>query len=136
MAFFQGVGVVAFAPGADFGAEPGGEEVTGRGSAGGVGCVRVEEVRHQGGGAGGAEGVGFVGDDSFHRVLVDPRDGAPLEIGRTSYRLTQAMKKTLQLRDGRCTFPGCNNHSPDNETDHLHAWEHGGTTGITKGTNY
>ena len=30
------------------------------------------------------------GADSFHRVLVDPRDGAPLEIGRTSYRLTKA----------------------------------------------
>ena len=30
------------------------------------------------------------GADSFHRVLVDPRDGAPLEIGRASYRLTKA----------------------------------------------
>ena len=29
------------------------------------------------------------GADSFYRVLVDPRDGAPLEIGRTSYRLTK-----------------------------------------------
>ena len=29
------------------------------------------------------------GADSFHRVLVDPRDGAPLEIGRASYRLTK-----------------------------------------------
>ena len=26
------------------------------------------------------------GAESFHRVLIDPRDGAPLEIGRTSYR--------------------------------------------------
>jgi hypothetical protein len=64
-------------------------------------------------------------------VLVDPRDGAPLEIGRTSYRLTKAMKKALQLRDGKCTFPGCNNHSLDNEADHLLAWAQGGTTGIS-----
>jgi hypothetical protein len=71
------------------------------------------------------------GASSFYRVLVDPRDGAPLEIGRTSYRLTKAMKKALQLRDGRCTFPGCNNPSPDNEADHLQAWEHGGNTGIS-----
>ncbi|WP_411373657.1 DUF222 domain-containing protein [Arthrobacter sp. MPF02] len=70
------------------------------------------------------------GAESFHRVLVDP-DGAPLEIGRTSYRLTEAMKKALQLRDGRCTFPGCSNNSLDNETDHLTAWQHGGTTGIS-----
>ncbi|MDQ0924673.1 hypothetical protein QF038_003181 [Pseudarthrobacter sp. W1I19] len=67
----------------------------------------------------------------FYRVLVDPRDGAPLEIGRTSYRLTKAMKKTLQLRDGKCTFPGCNNPSLDNETDHLQAWQDGGTTGLS-----
>jgi hypothetical protein len=71
------------------------------------------------------------GAASFYRVLVDPRDGAPLEIGRTSYRLTKAMKRALQLRDGRCTFPGCNNPSLDNDTDHLQAWQHGGHTGIS-----
>jgi hypothetical protein len=71
------------------------------------------------------------GANSFYRVLVDPRDGAPLQIGRTNYRLTKAMKKALQLRDGKCTFTGCNNHSLDNDTDHLTAWQHGGTTGIS-----
>ncbi len=71
------------------------------------------------------------GADSFHRVLVDPRDGAPLEIGRTSYRLTKAMRHWLRLRDGRCPFPGCNNPSLDNDADHLLAWADGGTTGIT-----
>lgn len=71
------------------------------------------------------------GADSFHRVLVDPRDGAPLEIGRTSYRITKAMRNWLRMRDGKCPFPGCSNHSLDNEADHLLAWHHGGTTGIT-----
>ncbi|ELT42869.1 HNH endonuclease signature motif containing protein, partial [Arthrobacter nitrophenolicus] len=71
------------------------------------------------------------GADSFTRVLVDPRDGAPLEIGRTSYRLTKAMRQALALRDGKCTFPGCNNNALDNEADHLRAWQHGGTTGIS-----
>ncbi|MCU1510708.1 MAG: endonuclease, partial [Arthrobacter sp.] len=33
------------------------------------------------------------GADSFYRVLTDPRDGAPLEIGRTSYRLTKPQKR-------------------------------------------
>nr|WP_308443766.1 DUF222 domain-containing protein [Arthrobacter sp. NicSoilC12] len=45
------------------------------------------------------------GAGSFHRVLTDPRDGAPLEIGRTSYRLTTAQRHWLRLRDGRCPFP-------------------------------
>ena len=71
------------------------------------------------------------GAESFHRVLTDPRDGAPLEIGRTSYRVTKAQRQWLRLRDGKCPFPGCSNHSLDNEADHLLAWAHGGTTGIT-----
>ncbi|MHC6221180.1 HNH endonuclease signature motif containing protein [Arthrobacter sp. MMS24-S77] len=71
------------------------------------------------------------GADSFHRVLTAPRDGAPLEIGRTSYRLTKAQRQWLRLRDGKCPFPGCNNHSLDNEADHLLAWADGGTTGIS-----
>ncbi|WP_240684910.1 HNH endonuclease signature motif containing protein [Arthrobacter nitrophenolicus] len=71
------------------------------------------------------------GAESFTRVLIDPRDGAPLEIGRTSYRLTKAMRQALTLRDGKCTFPGCNNNALDNEADHLQAWQHGGSTGIS-----
>jgi Domain of unknown function (DUF222) len=71
------------------------------------------------------------GTDSFHRVLIDPRDGAPLEIGRTSYRVTKAQRQWLRLRDSKCSFPGCNNHSLDNEADHLLAWADGGNTGIS-----
>ncbi|NSX37509.1 DUF222 domain-containing protein [Pseudarthrobacter oxydans] len=71
------------------------------------------------------------GADSFYRVLVDPRDGAPLEIGRSSYRVTKAMRNWLRLRDGQCPFPGCSNPSLDNEADHLLVWHHGGTTGIS-----
>ena len=54
-----------------------------------------------------------------------------LDTGRTSYRLTTAMRRWLSLRDGRCPFPGCNNHSLDNDADHLLAWANGGTTGIS-----
>ncbi|QHK19051.1 DUF222 domain-containing protein [Pseudarthrobacter psychrotolerans] len=68
---------------------------------------------------------------SFHRVLTDPRDGAPLEIGRTSYRIPVSMRQWLRLRDGKCPFPGCTNQSLDNEADHLLSWADGGTTGIS-----
>ncbi|MEV7133254.1 DUF222 domain-containing protein [Arthrobacter sp. NPDC093128] len=71
------------------------------------------------------------GASSLLRVLIDPRDGAPLEIGRTNYRISQPLRQWLRLRDGKCPFPGCNNHSLDNEADHLLAWAHGGTTGIS-----
>ncbi|PNH80461.1 HNH endonuclease signature motif containing protein [Arthrobacter sp. AFG20] len=71
------------------------------------------------------------GATSFLRVLTDPRDGAPLEIGRTSYRLTKPMRQWLRLRDAKCTFPNCNNHSLDNDADHILAWADGGGTGVT-----
>jgi hypothetical protein len=71
------------------------------------------------------------GASSFRRVLTDPRDGAPLEIGRDSYRIPPAMRQWLRLRDGTCSFPGCNNQSLDNEADHILAWADGGTTGIS-----
>jgi hypothetical protein len=71
------------------------------------------------------------GADSFYRVLVDPRDGAALEIGRESYRPSKAMRRWLRIRDGRCPFPGCSNQSLDNEADHLVPWHQGGSTGVT-----
>ncbi|MGN8130041.1 DUF222 domain-containing protein [Paenarthrobacter sp. 22069] len=71
------------------------------------------------------------GADSFYRVLVDPRYGAPLEIGRTRYRLPETIKQWIRMRDRRCTFPGCSNHTPDNDIDHGTAWEDGGSTGIS-----
>ncbi|WP_087873590.1 HNH endonuclease signature motif containing protein [Arthrobacter globiformis] len=71
------------------------------------------------------------GAASFLRVLTDPRDGAPLEIGHISYRLTKPMRQWLRLRDAKCTFPACNNHSLDNDADHLLAWARGGPTGIS-----
>jgi hypothetical protein len=70
------------------------------------------------------------GATSFLRVLVDSRDGAPLEIGRTSYRLTKPMRQWLRLRDAKCSFPNCNNHSLDNDADHLLAWADSGGTGV------
>ncbi|WLQ08633.1 HNH endonuclease signature motif containing protein [Arthrobacter oryzae] len=71
------------------------------------------------------------GASSLLRVLTDPRDGAPLEIGRAAYRIPKALRQWLRLRDGKCPFPGCSNPSLDNEADHLLAWANGGTTGIS-----
>jgi hypothetical protein len=71
------------------------------------------------------------GASSFRRVLTDPRNGAPLEIGRNSYPIPAAMRQWLRLRDRKCSFPGCNNQSLDNEADHILAWTDGGNTDIT-----
>jgi hypothetical protein len=51
-------------------------------------------------------------------------------IGCTSYRLSKPMRQWLRLRDAKCTFPNCNNHSLDNDADHILAWADGGGTGV------
>jgi hypothetical protein len=40
------------------------------------------------------------------------------------------MRQWLRLRDAKCTFPNCNNHSLDNDADHILAWADGGGTGV------
>jgi hypothetical protein len=45
------------------------------------------------------------GAGSFHRVLIDPRDGAPLEIGVTSYPVTNAQRQWLRLRGWAVPVP-------------------------------
>ncbi|MEE2521609.1 DUF222 domain-containing protein [Pseudarthrobacter sp. J75] len=154
----RGVSVVSETGGPEAGGNPGGSAAggaTGRGAAGGRGFDRVPSPRAQvlvtvpvftlmglGDEPAVLDGYGPIppsmarrlvanGADSFHRVLTDPRDGTPLEIGRTSYRIPKNMRRFLMLRDEHCQFPGCTNHSLDNEADHLTAWEHGGPTAIT-----
>ena len=55
--------VVAFAPGAGLGPEPGRHELPGGAAAGRVGCVGVQEVRLQPGRPGPVQGGGFVHQD-------------------------------------------------------------------------
>ena len=63
VAFFDADRVVAFAPGACFGPEPGRDEVPGRAAPGGVGCVRGPGSALPGPLPGGVQAVGFVDDD-------------------------------------------------------------------------
>ena len=46
------------------------------------------------------------GADSFYRVLIDPRDGAPLEIGRSSYRVTKAQRQLASPARWQVPVPG------------------------------
>ncbi|MGX9899897.1 DUF222 domain-containing protein [Arthrobacter sp. SA17] len=45
------------------------------------------------------------GAESFHRVLTDPRDGAPLEIGRTSYRIPKYMRQSATAARRQMPLP-------------------------------
>ncbi|MCW4464933.1 HNH endonuclease [Glutamicibacter sp. MNS18] len=68
---------------------------------------------------------------SFARVLTDPWDGAPMDVGRKRYRPPRALRDFVALRDGCCTFPGCRRSSQHSEVDHIEDWAKGGKTSRT-----
>lgn len=65
---------------------------------------------------------------SLTRLLTHPVTGVVLDMDRTQYRPTQALKRWLALRDVTCTFPGCGRRSIQCDVDHVTAWVDGGVT--------
>lgn len=65
---------------------------------------------------------------SWIRILTHPITGTILDVDRTVYRVPQALKRWLNIRDKVCTFPGCTRPARQCETDHKIEWQHGGGT--------
>lgn len=65
---------------------------------------------------------------SFVRVLTHPETGAVLSVGRDRYRIPADLRRTVQLRDVTCRFPGCNRRAGRCDVDHALAWADGGAT--------
>ncbi len=63
---------------------------------------------------------------SFLRVLVDPIANTPLDIAPERYRVTQAMRTMLRIRDEYCQFPGCMAKAVNCDVDHIKRFETGG----------
>ncbi|WP_462417951.1 HNH endonuclease signature motif containing protein [Kytococcus sp. Marseille-QA3725] len=57
-------------------------------------------------------------------------DGAPLEIGRADRNATGAQRGFLALRDGGCTFPGCDRPPGWCHAHHVVHWADGGPTDV------
>ncbi len=53
-----------------------------------------------------------------------------LDIGRTQRLVTPTIRRALSLRDGGCTFPGCNTPDAGCEAHHINPWWNGGTTSL------
>ena len=67
---------------------------------------------------------------SFTRVLTDPVNSTILDIDRTQYRPSAALRRWLALRDVTCTFPGCGRRASQCDIDHTVAWADGGVTSV------
>ena len=56
--------------------------------------------------------------------------GEPLDVGRASYPVTQAIWRALVARDGGCSFDSCGRPPEWTEAHHRIHWEDGGETSI------
>ncbi len=63
---------------------------------------------------------------SVLRVLVDPITNKPLDIAPERYRVNEAMRTMLRIRDEYCQFPGCMAKAVNCEVDHVTSFESGG----------
>ncbi len=63
---------------------------------------------------------------SFLRVLVDPITNKPLDSAPDRYRIDQAMRTMLLIRDEYCEFPGCTAKAINCDVDHIKSFESGG----------
>lgn len=63
------------------------------------------------------------------KVLTDPDTGTVTGLGRRRYRPGNRQRQFVGARDRHCRTPGCT--KPIAEIDHIHEWQHGGTTDPT-----
>ncbi|MCO5308198.1 MAG: HNH endonuclease [Austwickia sp.] len=102
------------------------------GSAGTAGSARLNESTGRGAGRGyGLDGFGTpLTPATVRRLACDARiipavlgtDGAVLDLGRASRLASPDQVRYLRLRDGCCTFPGCDRPSSWCEAHHLREW--------------
>lgn len=67
-------------------------------------------------------------DGTWRRILTDPRSGALLDYGRTTYHPPADLREHVLAAYPRCTFPGCGRPARGCHLDHVHEWRHGGHT--------
>ena len=63
----------------------------------------------------------FLCDPTIHAVLLDSC-GLPVSIGRSSRVPTLAHRRALAVRDGGCTFPGCEARIAWTDAHHVRPW--------------
>jgi hypothetical protein len=68
--------------------------------------------------------------DAHLRALVVDRQGVPLWLGRSTRLAGPAQRRALAIRDGGCTFPGCDMRADWCDVHHQPGWEAGGRSDV------
>lgn len=69
-------------------------------------------------------------DAQIARVLTGP-DGTVLDLGRTARTASPDQWRALRLRDGGCTWPGCDRPAGWCQAHHIVWWDHDGLTDLS-----
>lgn len=72
-------------------------------------------------------------DGTWRRIVTDPLTGTVLDVGRTSYRPTEALAEHVRVRDQQCARPGC--RAPAESCDLDHTVAYGRALGSTSAAN-
>ena len=69
-------------------------------------------------------------DGVLWRLVLDPRTGLPLDVGRKLRIVPWWMRKAIRARDRTCRWPGCDVPSEWTDAHHVTAWWRGGATAV------
>ncbi|MFZ4516141.1 MAG: DUF222 domain-containing protein [Acidimicrobiia bacterium] len=67
--------------------------------------------------------------DAAIRVMLHHPDGSPADVGRRQRLVTPRLRRLVEERDRRCTYPGCA-ATAFLDVHHVLPWEHGGPTNL------
>jgi Domain of unknown function (DUF222) len=67
-------------------------------------------------------------DGMLRRLITDPVTGETLDLGRTSYRPSAALRRFIEARDRTCRFPGCTRRAVRCDLDHGIGYDESGCT--------
>jgi hypothetical protein len=65
---------------------------------------------------------------TLRRLLTDPQTGCAIDLGRSRYEVSDALRRWIAARDRTCTFPGCSRRARACDIDHITSWDDGGRT--------
>lgn len=72
----------------------------------------------------------FLCDPTFHAAVLDGL-GVPVDMGRATRTVTHAQRRALTVRDGGCTFPGCEAPPAWTDAHHVRPWHQQGRTDLS-----
>jgi hypothetical protein len=101
--------------------------------------VGLDELRHPRGQVAAFGHAGVVPSSLARRMACDAKvipavmGGAsePLDIGRATRVIPAGMRRAVVLRDGGCTFPGCDRPQAWCDAHHVLHWSDGGATALS-----